>query len=340
MYYRAKEIESKRNRRAHLQSKQANHLERTTRRRTKFDFDLWDQKPEAEVEDKSVEWLNPTTKRHNLRNLKKLPRKTPNDYHSKTSTLNSVQVPHGGSSYNPSYKDHQDLLWKATVVEMNKEKAQQKIDYHTTRMFPDAKQAPTVETFLSEMSEGIVVAGQNVEKESDDEEQQAKSDDEQEEENETKMTKLKTKKQRRKMRERNAELHKLKFVKIGKKKAHDLQRLKTMKKALANKEKISALNMEKRKKAEEWKKAKAAKLSKNAFEEQDLDLKLSEELTGSLRSIKPEGNLLLDRFKSMQKRNVIETTVKYKMVRKNHKRKKVEKRNYKMPYEKPGYIQS
>ena len=83
----------------------------------------------------------------------------------KTTSLPSVEVPLPGSSYNPSYGDHQDLLWKAAVVELNKEKAIQKVEYHTTRMFPDAKNAPTEQTWLQEMSEGI---GAGADKEDDD----------------------------------------------------------------------------------------------------------------------------------------------------------------------------
>jgi hypothetical protein len=60
---------------------------------------------------------------------------------------------------------------------------------------------------------------------------------------------------------------------------------------------------------------------------------LSEELTGSLKSLKPEGNLLTDRFKSMQKRNIIETRVKQKIVKNKRKRKLVVKRNYKMGFD-------
>jgi nucleolar protein 53 len=63
-----------------------------------------------------------------------------------------------------------------------------------------------------------------------------------------------------------------------------------------------------------------------------LEIKLSNELTGNLRSIKPEGNLLEDRYKSLQKRNVIETRVKQKIVKNRKKRKRLEKRNYKMGF--------
>jgi len=46
------------------------------------------------------------------------------------------------------------------------------------------------------------------------------------------------------------------------------------------------------------------------YEEPEMDLKLSGELTSSLRTLKPEGNILTDRYKSLQKRNIIEPRVR------------------------------
>ena len=69
------------------------------------------------------------------------------------------------------------------------------------------------------------------------------------------------------------------------------------------------------------------------YEEPEIELKLSNEITGNLRnlkvinlvikqkyhqriynffSLKPEGNILMDRYKSMQKRNIIEPREKAK----------------------------
>ena len=64
-------------------------------------------------------------------------------------------VPHSGSSYNPSLKDHQDLLWKAAIVEINKDKAEHKIEYHTTKMFSKLDQATIKKNWIEEMSEGV-----------------------------------------------------------------------------------------------------------------------------------------------------------------------------------------
>ena len=45
------------------------------------------------------------------------------------------------------------------MVELNKEKEQHRIDYHTTRMYPDKKDAPDHKSWLAEMSEGVEVLG-------------------------------------------------------------------------------------------------------------------------------------------------------------------------------------
>merc|ERR1711972_488908 len=73
-------------------------------------------------------------------------------------------------------------------------------------------------------------------------------------------------------------------------------------------------------------------MSNYKYEPQEIEIKLSEELTGNLRNLKPEGSLLEDRFKSMQRRNMIEVRVKQKTV-KRLKRKTFEKKSHKMGWE-------
>merc|ERR550519_1114676 len=119
------------------------------------------------------------------------------------------------------------------------------------------------------------------------------------------------------------------YGKRKKMKVQDVFRVKTMNKEIAAEQKKIAENIAKRQRKKEIKKGLPDAITGHKFEEQDLDLKLSEELTGSLKSLKPEGNLLNDRFKSMQKRNIIETRVKQKIVKNKRKRKLAVKRNYK-----------
>ena len=90
--------------------KKATILDRTTRRRTKFDFDLWDSDiiPSDAIKDPvdqntidSNEWLQQQTKDHNLNNTRQMKRKPPKGFYSKQSTLPAVEIPHEGTSYNP-----------------------------------------------------------------------------------------------------------------------------------------------------------------------------------------------------------------------------------------------
>eukprot|EP00842_Homolaphlyctis_polyrhiza_P005883 jgi/Hompol1/6296/HPOL_002207-RA len=52
------------------------------------------------------------------------------------------------------------------------------------------------------------------------------------------------------------------------------------------------------------------------FEPAPVEIQLKDEIAGSLRSLKPEGNMFLDRFKSFQERSIIEAMKKTKAQRK------------------------
>merc|ERR1719510_633215 len=274
------------------------------------------------------EWLEQEIKYHTLKNTRQRKNKLPRDFHAKQSALSAVELPHEGTSYNPSYKDHQDLLWKAAMVELNKEKEQHKIDFHTTDMFPKSSEAPNEKTWVAEMSEGIATLQKDQGNIEDVEDESSVIDDT----DQLKMNKLKTRKQRKKELKLKMEEKRKEYGKRKKMKVLDVFRVKTMNKEIAAEQKKIAENIAKRQRKKEIKKGLPDAITGHKFEEQDLDLKLSEQLTGSLKSLKPEGNLLNDRFKSMQKRNIIETRVKQKIVKNKRKRKLAVKRNYKMGF--------
>ena len=254
-------------------------------------------------------------------------RKIPHDFYDKSSELKSVELPHGGTSYNPSLKEHQDLLWKAAIVEINKEKAEHKIEFHTTNMFPSAENAPTKESIRKEMVEGVPELDKDLKNDENDENID-KSDSEEEE---PKSFKPKTKTQRnREKREKYAENVK-KAMEEEKKKNLDVFKVKSMRKQFKVDDETKNLRSKIKEAKKEAKKSLPAMLSGTKFEENEIELKLGEELTGNLRSLKPEGNLLEDRFKSLQKRNIVETRIK-KKITKSKRRKKVEKRAYKMGF--------
>jgi nucleolar protein 53 len=62
------------------------------------------------------------------------------------------------------------------------------------------------------------------------------------------------------------------------------------------------------------KKAKAKfeprRLSRKKFEGEEIPVPESTESLGNLRTVKPEGNVLVDRFKSLQKRNILAPNIK------------------------------
>jgi nucleolar protein 53 len=54
-------------------------------------------------------------------------KKPENPLRKTKSAIPAVEVPHPGTSYNPDYDDHQDLLLKAHLVELKKLKQEEKL---------------------------------------------------------------------------------------------------------------------------------------------------------------------------------------------------------------------
>jgi len=317
----------------------ANNKAQETRRRTDFDFDLWNEDVTSAVganEVKSSEWLGEDTKVHTLLYTRKKAVRAPGKAKARTK-LAAVETPAGGESYNPSFKDHQDILFRATLTELKKERVQNNVDFHTTRMFP--ARPPTDAERVKELTEGLFDDKEeepsNEKAEETGDEKSAKGDDvdDDDDDKEKKGNKPKTRKQKRDERKRRVQELKADKVKRDKVLEHDFTRLKSIKKALAAEEDEVEANKVKKAKTKEEKLTKAATLSNYKFEEPEVDIKLSEELTGNLRNLKPEGNILTDRFKSLQKRNLIETRVKQKIKKKARNKRIVEKRNHKMGFD-------
>lgn len=115
----------------------------------------------------------------------------------------------------------------------------------------------------------------------------------------------KTRIQRRKQKEQKDMVHKRQQDKIEKKKVSDIYKLKLLDKQLASKERKENILREKRLKKKILKAMGTKTLSKVKFEPLEPDFKLTTELTGNLRNSEPTNNLLKDRYKSLQQRNII-----------------------------------
>jgi len=328
-----KNLEKANNRKRHLEIKDAGKTVRNSRRRTVFDFDLWDT--EDKVSKPSEDWVDQSVLTHTAQGqCQYTPKAAAERNFSTGTTLPAVEVPESGASYNPSAKDHQDLLWKAALVEIQKQKEQERIQRLTTSMFPQQGEAPTQQDYLKEMSEGIVELKQKEKEEEKEEkeEQEESIEDDAEKESSSQVIRPKTRKQKRDKRGRMFEKQRERREKETKLREMELMRTKSLTKELKKEEMRTEANQKRRAQEKLDKMGGSIQLSNYKYEPQEIEIKLSDELTGNLRNLKPEGSILEDRFKSLQRRNMIEVRVKQKTVRKL-KRKKIEKRSHRMGWE-------
>ena len=216
----------------------------------------------------------------------------------------AVDVIHPGASYNPSFEDHQDLLSQEHEKVAKRLRKEEHLD---KALAVDPNQVATPETQAAEMQEGLFETGTPNE---DD-----KKDDEDTDEEDTDaggVFKPKSKKQRR---------HEARIAKRKHLKEFIYQRNKQTKQI---KKIIAAIDQEKIEQNE--RKAKRAavinrpRLGRLRYEEPNQDFKLSNEIQGSLRKLKPEGSIMSDRFSSMQKRCIIEPRKKFVPSRKRKPR--------------------
>lgn len=170
------------------------------------------------------------------------------------------------------------------------------------------------------MSEGLnSKKGHNVEDDTD-------SDEEYRSVNPPVENRRKSLKQRRKQKEQ-MQLEKVKkALKLEKKKITDIHELKHLKKHIETSEVKQQVRRAQKKIKLKMAKNKTKMLNSLKFEEPDIEFNLAQEISGNLKNLKVEGNLLVDRFKSMQKRNILAPTKR--QIRKKPKVKK---------YTKPGH---
>lgn len=92
-----------------------------------------------------------------------------------------------------------------------------------------------------------------------------------------------------------------------------------------------------KKEREAQKREQPHRLSRYAFEEEEIDINLPEDISGNLRNIVPEGNMLKDRFKSMQKRNIVAPS-KDLGLRKRREVKRYVRNSHKVEPEQPSKL--
>uniref|UniRef100_UPI0037E7F280 ribosome biogenesis protein NOP53 n=1 Tax=Semicossyphus pulcher TaxID=241346 RepID=UPI0037E7F280 len=268
-------------------------------------YDIWGQEPKNTADP----WY--------LQQTGKKLVKRPEKLNEKPSVLPAVEVIAPGGSYNPDFFSHQALLQEAHEVEVKKKKEEDKI---ARQLAVNREDTATEETILREQVEGLV--------EEENEEAAAPN----EEGGDVAVGAItrsakKTERQRKKERADKVKEQRRLAGRQRNDQQQQLFQLRSIKAAIKQQDHKTKDKQTQRKANQEAQKAQPRRLGKLKFQAQDLEVQLSDELAGSLRRLKPEGSVLKDRFKSMQKRNLIEPRERAKFKRR-HKLKYVEKRAF------------
>lgn len=216
-------------------------------------------------------------------------------------------MPHPGTSYNPTLEDHLALTAAVEERELKIIKKEDHLDRVTTAMFKKVSAEERDDFKLKELRSGMD------DEEGKDDEPAADNDDDSDSNeyiavNPPVEVKRKDKKARRKQKEQLALQRAIQKKKQMKKQTADLHRLKKLSAEIKVMEKELESARARKKDAEEKKREQPHRLSKFPFEEEEIDINLPEEISGNLRNVTPQGNILADRYKSMQKRNIIATS--------------------------------
>ncbi|XP_044112937.1 ribosome biogenesis protein NOP53 isoform X1 [Neovison vison] len=267
-----------------------------------------------------------------LEQTKKKGVKRPPHLHTKPSQVPAVEVTPAGASYNPSFEDHQTLLRAAHEVELQRQKEAEKLERRLA--LPASEQPATQESAFQELCQGLLEESDGEEEPGEGQDRGPEAGGEPAEGVEASPAPMrlaaaekKTEQQRRrekaarKMRVQQAE------VRAARLRHQELFRLRRIKAQVARRLAELARRRERRRAQRLAEADRPRRLGRLKYQAPDIDVQLSSELSDSLRTLKPEGNILRDRFKSFQKRNMIEPRERAKFKRK-YKVKLVEKRAF------------
>ncbi|KAJ3207396.1 Glioma tumor suppressor candidate region protein 2, partial [Dinochytrium kinnereticum] len=267
------------------------------------DMDIWGEKSAGKdgfisVEENLNEYLEPVRPRQVKK--PKLPNEIPD--------IPAVKIADPGASYNPAFEDHQELLGKALEVELKKESEKEKLTKQLS--YPPELDDLDDEPYFD----------------SDDEEEEdaeASSNENATEKPSAASGKRKTKADRKKEEKRQKQALVEEKKKQEKMFNSQLDRIPEISSMVEEE-----LAKEKPEDSEAKKDFKKKRIGPVPFKAKPLEIKLTEELTQGLRMLKPEGNILQDRFTSLQERSIIEPRVP-KSRKTRYKRKETENHDYK-----------
>ncbi|KAI0060390.1 tumor suppressor protein Gltscr2 [Artomyces pyxidatus] len=233
-------------------------------------------------------------------------RSAPNTPHPRQHiAVPAIPAPHAGTSYNPPVSAHTELLRTAHELEERRVKEAEELEKTKARIL-GARAADAGDAALGG------VQGMLVDKPEDSPDIEEEENDGTEVAVEKKVPQRKTKQQRRKAEKQRTEKRALAERAFRKRMLASVDSYKSMRAMsealIAAREKTAAARQARAQ--ERLQKGLAGhKLGKHKIREGEVDVQLGEELSESLRELKPEGNLFRDRFMSMQHRALVEPRV-------------------------------
>ena len=289
---------------------------------TEASFDPWDTKRDEEEakQDPRYSFLEKAKKKKAPVTLKH----KPISLAASGKAIPAVKKPDGGYSYNPMYTDYEERFLaegeKELVAEQKRLAAAEEERVKLEAAAKSAAEAEDAEARaeLSEWEEDS--AWEGFESGAEDIRLSAKR------------AERKTPAQRNRIKRRKEEERKAKMVANIKKKNEQAAQVKKIAKAVAEKEQLRALSRLKQNEDSSSEgddmELRRRKLGKIALPEKNLELVLPDELQESLRLLKPEGNLLKDRYRSLLVRGKLESRRPISFAKKA-KRKATEKWTHK-----------
>uniref|UniRef100_A0A8D8Q6Y6 Ribosome biogenesis protein NOP53 n=1 Tax=Cacopsylla melanoneura TaxID=428564 RepID=A0A8D8Q6Y6_9HEMI len=279
--------------------------------------EVWDCKEDPIESNPDVvdpQWISQEAKDHYLKLTPYRRMNVPRSISSRPNQIASVQLPHPGMSYNPSLEDHQDLLQKVAAKEEAERKREEHLDRVTSAMFTRMSKQETEKQWMEEMSQGIedkVTLDQVKLAPHEIKEEEAPNSNEYSTVNPpVDGERQRSLQARRREREEKKKQKELKLAKVEKKKLADIYKLRFISKDIDKFEGKIQHTEEKRQKKIAMAPFTTKRVGKNKFEEPDLEFSLYQDLTGSLRTVQPEGRPLTERFTSFAQRNIMEPTKK------------------------------
>ena len=321
-------VEAKRQRTSYISHKELTRLRKiadghheTVIEATEASFDPWDAQRDAEeaVQDPRFSFLEKAQKKKAPSTLKH----KPISLAASGKEIPAVKKPEGGYSYNPVFTEYEERLMTEGEKELAAEqKRLAAVEAERVKLEAAARSAAEADAAearadLSEWDEDSVWEG--FESGTEDLRLNAKRPE------------RKTQVQRNRIKRKKEEERKAKMAADIKKKNDQAAHIKKIAKGLAAMEKSRTLavvqNDDSSSEGDDLE-LRRRKLGKIALPEKDLELVLPDELQESLRLLKPEGNLLKDRYRSFLVRGKVESRRPISFAKKA-KRKSTEKWTHK-----------